>query len=155
VSTVAEQSTETSLDLIRHRRAELREAMGVVERALAAPAPGRAVAWAERVSAALRQLHADFAEHIAVTEGPDGLYEDVLASAPRLSNAIRRLTAEHEQITADLDVVGTRMRSVASPEEVDDIRTATTALLARLARHRQRGADLVFEAYEVDVGGET
>jgi hypothetical protein len=35
------------------------------------------------------------------------------------------------------------------------VRAAATSLLARLARHRQRGADLVFEAYQVDVGGET
>jgi len=152
---VIEQSTGTPLDLIRHRRAELREAMGGVESALAAPAPGRAAAWAEQAGVALGQLHSDFAEHIAVTEGPDGLYTDVLASAPRLSNAIRRLGAEHTQIAADLNAIAERMTSVASQEDVEAVRTATTSLLARLVRHRQRGADLVFEAYQVDVGGET
>jgi hypothetical protein len=152
---VVEQSLETSLDLIRLRRAELREAMNRVEKALAAPAPGRANAWANEVAAALRQLHADFGEHIAVTEGPDGLYIDVMASAPRLSNAIQRLTAEHGQISSDLAHIGARMNSVVSAEDVEDVRALTTSLLAQLARHRQRGADLVFEAYEVDVGGET
>ncbi len=152
---MSEQSTETSLDLIRHRRAELREAMGNLERALAAPAPGRIAAWVEQVDAALTQLAADFAEHIAVTEGPDGLYTDVLASAPRLSNPIRRLTAEHAQVTSELDAVIAKMGGVSSAEDVDDVRAATTNLLGRLVRHRQRGADLVFEAYQVDVGGET
>jgi hypothetical protein len=38
---------------------------------------------------------------------------------------------------------------------VDDVREAATALLGRLVRHRQRGSDLVFEAYEFDIGGET
>ena len=32
-------------------------------------------------------------------------------------------------------------------------RVELTALLAALARHRQRGADLVYEAYAVDLGG--
>lgn len=146
---------ESALDLIRHRRAELREAMGEVESATAAPAPGRAAGWAEQVATALRQLHADFVEHIAVTEGPDGLYADVLASAPRLTNSVRQLAAEHVRIAADLDAVIARVGSVASPEDVEDVRVATTRLLARLVRHRQRGADLVFEAYQVDVGGET
>ncbi|MDQ1458785.1 MAG: hypothetical protein QOI08_269, partial [Actinomycetota bacterium] len=35
----------------------------------------------------------------------------------------------------------------------DELRVELTALLAALARHRQRGADLVFEAYAVDLGG--
>jgi Hemerythrin HHE cation binding domain len=153
---VVEQSLEkTSLDLVRLRRAELREAMNRVEKALAAPAPGRAAAWTDEAVAALRQLRADFGEHIAVTEGTDGLYRDVLASAPRLSNSIKRLTAEHARIWNDLDAIGTRITSVVSVEDVNDVRALTTSLLARLAQHRQRGADLVFEAYEVDVGGET
>jgi hypothetical protein len=29
------------------------------------------------------------------------------------------------------------------------------ALLGLLVRHRQRGSDLVYEAYELDIGGET
>ena len=36
---------------------------------------------------------------------------------------------------------------------VDDLRTELTALLAALAKHRQRGADLVYEAFDVDIGG--
>ena len=32
------------------------------------------------------------------------------------------------------------------------LREAGTALLARVVRHRQPGADLLYEAYEVDVG---
>lgn len=36
---------------------------------------------------------------------------------------------------------------------VDAVRTEATALLGILARHRQRGADLVYEAFAVDLGG--
>jgi hypothetical protein len=152
---VVEQSLETPLDLVRLRRAELREAMNRAEKALAAPASGRAGAWTDEVAAALRQLHADFGEHVAIAEGPDGLHADVLETAPRLHNAIKQLTAEHAQIWQDLDAVGTRLTSVVSAEDVHHVRALTTSLLARLTRHRQRGADLVFEAYQVDIGGET
>jgi Hemerythrin HHE cation binding domain len=152
---VVEQSLETPLDLVRLRRAELREVMNQVEKALAASAPGRVAAWTDEVAAALRQLHADFGEHVAIAEGPDGLHVDVLETAPRLHNAIKRLTAEHAQIWQDLDAVSTRIKSVESVEDVNDVRALTTSLLGRLTRHRQRGADLVFEAYQVDIGGET
>ncbi|WP_422771495.1 hypothetical protein ACN28C_33630 [Plantactinospora sp. WMMC1484] len=32
---------------------------------------------------------------------------------------------------------------------------SATDLLRELFRHRQRGADLVYEAYQPDIGGET
>ena len=38
---------------------------------------------------------------------------------------------------------------------MDQVRALGTSLLGLLAGHRQRGSDLVYEAYEFDVGGET
>jgi len=35
----------------------------------------------------------------------------------------------------------------------EEVRVELTALLAALARHRQRGADLIYEAFAVDIGG--
>jgi len=55
-------------------------------------------------------------------------------------------------------LIGNLLARVGPPvpaDQVDAIRAHGTALLARLARHRQRGADLIHEAYEVDIGGET
>jgi hypothetical protein len=38
---------------------------------------------------------------------------------------------------------------------VSVVREAATTALGRLVRHRQRGSDLVYEAYQVEIGGET
>jgi hypothetical protein len=38
---------------------------------------------------------------------------------------------------------------------VERVRQRADELLAALSRHRQRGADLVYEAYATDLGGET
>ena len=48
-----------------------------------------------------------------------------------------------------------RARTSESKEDVDGVRRLGTALLGLLVRHRQRGSDLVYEAYELDIGGET
>ena len=40
-------------------------------------------------------------------------------------------------------------------EDVDRVRDLGPALLGRLVRHRQRGSDLMFDAYDYDIGGET
>ena len=47
---------------------------------------------------------------------------------------------------------------VTAPDVIEDVarvRGLGTALLGRLVRHRQRGSDLIFEAYQFDIGGET
>jgi hypothetical protein len=39
--------------------------------------------------------------------------------------------------------------------DVDAIRELGTALLGRLVRHRRLGADLIYEAFQCGIGGET
>jgi hypothetical protein len=51
---------EQAIEALRVRRAELYESMSALEQALAAPAPGRLDAWAERVHVALVELVGDF-----------------------------------------------------------------------------------------------
>jgi hypothetical protein len=143
------------LETLRRRRAELRESMHAVEQALAAPAPGRLEAWAERVHVALVELSADFREHVDVTEGPDGLYREVLTTAPRLSNAVADLTSEHAEIGRLVDTLLARVSEPSVGEGAAGVRDLGTALLEHLIRHRQRGSDLLYEAYESDIGGET
>ena len=143
------------LEVLRRRRAELRESLSALEQALAGPAPGRVEAWTERVHVALVELSADFREHVETTEGRDGLYHGVLATAPRLSNAVATLTREHVEIKRVLDDLLLCLTQPRVNESVDAVRDLGTALLGRLVRHRQRGADLVYEAYEADIGGET
>lgn len=146
---------DAGLETLRRHRAELRESMHAVEQALAAPAPGRVAAWAQRVHVALVELSGDFRQHVVLTEGPDGLYRGVLATAPRLSHAVARLTGEHAEIGARLDALLACVTEPVAEGGEDGVRDLGTALLSRLIRHRQRGADLVFEAYESDIGGET
>jgi hypothetical protein len=143
------------VDEVRRRRAELLESMRAVEQALSAPAPGRQAHWTERVHVALVELAADFREHINITEGPDGLYGDLLVTAPRLQGAVSGLTREHVRIKDRIDALIEDAGGPDSSGNFDTIREAGTALLAQLLRHRQRGSDLVFEAYEADIGGET
>ena len=128
--------------------------MSALESAMAAPSSGDRGPWVERVHVALVELSADLRTHIEITEGPDGLYREVLRTAPRLADAVDRLTREHVLIGARLDDLLARA-GAARAEDVDRVRELGTALLGRLVRHRQRGSDLVFEAYELDIGGET
>jgi 3-oxoacyl-ACP reductase-like protein len=146
---------DPGLDALRRCRAELGGAMAALQQALAAPTPGRHAAWADRVDVALVELSADFGEHVAITEGSAGLHDAVLQAAPRLSNSVRRVASEHAVIRRLVGDLLELVRRPATTVEIDAIRELGTALLRRLARHRQYGADLIYQAYQVDLGGET
>ena len=148
-------SDRAFLEELRRHRAELRESTSALEDALAAPVTADHVRWAARVHAALVELSGDFREHIDITEGPDGLYRDLLKTSPRLSDAVAGLTHEHVLICRQVDDLLARVTGSDVTAGVDRIRDSGTTLLGRLVRHRQRGSDLVFEAYEFDIGGET
>lgn len=137
---------------LRRRRGEMRESISAVELALSAPAAADRARWTQRVYVALAELSADLRQHVNMTEGPEGLYQEVLDASPRLADAVARLTAEHGAIREKLDDLAVRADKAESVEDVTVIRDLGMELLAALMRHRQHGADLVFEAYEFDIG---
>jgi hypothetical protein len=136
---------------IRRRRAELRDSLSALESALAAPAPGRLAQWTERVCAALMELSADFRVHVVIAEAPDGIYARAMRSAPRVAKAVERLATEHIELTARMEQL---LDALAAPSATtaEDVRDDLTHLLGRLVRHRQRGSDLLYEAWAVDIG---
>jgi hypothetical protein len=147
---------EPPLDiLLRRRRASIRSLMGRVEDAVAAPVRSDPRGWLVRVDAEVGGLRAAFDEHLAGTEGPEGYYASLLAEAPRLSAAVRRLVAEHRRMDAAFAaVVAAQDRAGLASDGVDDVREAVVDLLVLFSRHRQHGSDLLWEAYGFDVGGE-
>jgi hypothetical protein len=137
------------------RRADLRDALLQVEQATSRPAVGRESDWTKEVVLRLEGLAHAIEEHVEVTERPQGLYDEISAKAPHLSGKIDRLREEHPALrdgTADLL---TRLQTSGIGEHwpLATARDDLQRLLGRLVRHRQLGADLVWEAYNLDIGG--
>ena len=142
----------TYLERVRAHRAELRESVAAVDEALASPI-ARGGAWRERVRAALAELSHDFRDHVELTERPGGLYDSVRHGAPRLSGAVERLTGEHSRYA---EAIGGYLAVLEHGGTIGDLpafREEVTTLMGQLVRHRQKGADLVYEAFEMDLGG--
>jgi hypothetical protein len=144
-----------ALSLARERRADLHSGIVALEAASAAPARGREPAWLAGVHDALVEVGAAFERHIAEVEGPAELFEEVGEAAPHLSNAVAGLRADHltirHRIVDALDAV--RPRAGAPAPTTEAVREAVLGVLDRLMRHRQSGADVVYDAYAVDIGG--
>jgi Hemerythrin HHE cation binding domain len=136
------------------RRADLYEAILALERAAARPAAGREVVWSTGVIDALEELGREILDHIDVTERPDGLYAEMGDAAPRLLHSIARLRGEHLQMRAQAEELIERFRSteIGPGWPIEEARDAVQRLLGLLVKHRQRGADLVWQAYSLDIG---
>ena len=141
------------LDKLKAHRAELGESMAALDTALAVPL-GMGALWRQRVRTALVELAHDLRDHRSLTEEPGGIYGDAVARAPRLASIAKVQVAEHlsfvevvEQLLGELDA------GLEDAEAVARHRETATALVGRIIRHRQRGADLIYEAYDVDIGG--
>jgi hypothetical protein len=141
-----------TLDEVVRRRADLYQAILGLERAAARPAVAREDEWVDGVIEALVELEHEIVDHIAITERPDGLYDEIVEAAPRLSRNVQSLRDEHPDMQAATSVLRSRLEAggIAS---VDEARDQIASVLGRLVKHRQHGADLLWEAYSLDTGG--
>jgi hypothetical protein len=139
------------LNAVRLRRSELRESITALDAAIEAAAV-EPVVWGEAVHAAVLRLAADFLEHVDVTEGSGGLHETIVESSPRLSYAVGVLTRDHSELQAKTAELDSASEAPVMAADVDSIRRRGENLIEHLRKHRQRGADLVYEAFEQDLG---
>jgi hypothetical protein len=151
-------------DAIRRQRLGVRAALDALELALAAPAAGRPKEWLAAVTERADSLALAFAEHVRVTEARGGVFDDVVAHAPRLANQVTRLRREHVEITAALgrvadaagaagDTAGGEGDAAGATGDavVERAREAALAVMGAIVRHRSAGSSLLYEAYFVDI----
>jgi hypothetical protein len=152
----AYEASTSALEAAKGQRLSLRRAIAGLEDALAAPDdPDGLDTLAARLDPVLERLAEVFAVHVEATEAPGGLYQEILENAPRLANRVARFRREHAEITAGIGQAIAEASTAADPASVQALRDHTVRLFADLVRHRKRGLDLVYEAYHVDIGGES
>ncbi len=137
------------------RRADLHAALVSVEKAISSPAVGREADWSKEVLRNLQDLEHAIVEHVEVTERRDGLYEEISQKAPRLAGKIDHLRREHPELREGAGELISRLEAtpVGGTWPLAEARDDLQRLLGRIVRHRQLGADLVWEAYNLDIGG--
>jgi hypothetical protein len=149
------QEPSPTLREVGRRRADLHHALVEVEHAISRAAAGKLPEWTREVSLRLLQLRETIDEHVEVTERPDGLYDEILLRAPRLDAQITRLKQEHPVMRERTEELIARLEKPGIGEEwpLDQARDDIQRLLGMIVRHRQVGADLIWEAYNLDIGG--
>lgn len=141
------------LESARERRRQLGNTMHALEESVARPVS--IVDWQKGVHHAVTDLDRAFRAHCEEVERPDGLLDEIMHEAPRLENVVALIRKEHTEMERRLADLTDRLESseMAAAEHRVALRESTDDLLTLLVRHRRRGADLVYEAYLVDIGG--
>jgi hypothetical protein len=151
-----EHDLTPALQQARQRRKTLHDSLVHLEEALSSPATGRISDWTDTVVKEMHEVQAAFDQHVTATEQADGLYDEILERAPRLAGNVRRLRDEHPEIRVGIEETLNKLEHVEVGGEdwpLEAARDDLQRFIGTVIRHRQRGADLVWEAYNVDIGG--
>lgn len=140
----------TGLERARGRRLDLMLAMQGLEKAVASAAPDQET-WLADVRSTSSDVMAALRAHIDEVEGEDGLLAEMRFDAPRLTHMVEDLEREHQDLLAACDRLEEAL--YADSPDIRRGRRRALRLLGQLSLHRQAGADLVYEAYNVDIGG--
>lgn len=136
---------------VRARRDDLYDATLGLERAVGAPARGRATTWAAAVRSRLERLDTALRAHVDGTEEEGGLFDEILEREPRLAHGIDRLRADHRDQMNAVDEADARLARIEDETGVEDVRAHLHELIHHLLVHRSSGAELVYDAYNVDL----
>jgi len=139
-------SVDTHVQII-NRRQDLYDAMRRLESS-AARASGLDD-WVEGTRSALDGLESALRRHVADIERPGGLFDEVTERAPHLKVDVDMLRTEHQDL---MNICHAAVTIVRDPDaDTGELRSKAMSLLGRLVIHRQRGSELLFDTYNVDL----
>jgi hypothetical protein len=135
-------------------RTELIDVATALVRAVSRPAT-REGEWLADVHKAVLRVQDELDAHRAMTRRPGGQYAEILELDPRLGPTVARLVAEQDEL---VDTVARIVRAIERAEPnsaaIGPVRERVRRMSRVLVRHAHRSDDLLYEAYDVDLGGE-
>lgn len=136
---------------VQERRERMFEATRLLQRRSRPPA-GDLGQWRTELAEAVDLVEEVVAAHIAGTEADDGFFQELLhESGGRLAAAVKRLHRDHERSTELIQQLRDALDAQGDPAALGQL---ADEVFAQLEAHRHRGADLLWQAYGQDIGGE-
>ena len=132
------------------QRGRLRNAAIVFEQ-ISSDVGAKPSMWVVAVGVALDGLADAWDEHVAFTEGPDGLFEELLTESVEVAPEIDRLRRDHEVLVSHIVRARQLLASPGAGPDDTRILLALTGITKLVDSHRRRGADLLYRVYSVDL----
>ena len=128
------------------------EALHALEAAVGRPASSRSETWADAVRSSLEHLESAFGEQRASYDDPSGLMAEIAHDDPRLRTWVRQLRRRWAELETTTRTLRESLGESADPQAPYDVRERVRWLSSAIRHHREREADLVFDALEIDLG---
>ena len=141
---------DTARTRIGPQRGRLRNAAIVFEQ-ISSDVGAKRDTWITAVGVAIDGLADAWEEHVAFTEGPDGLFEELLDGSVEVAPEIDRLRRDHEILVTQITRARQLLAGPAAGPDDTRILLALTGISKLVDQHRRRGADLLYRVYSVDV----
>lgn len=139
---------------ITQKHSALLSAIHSLEAALFSPAPGREREWATQVTGRLREVHGELETHRREAEGTDGLYEQLETVMPRAATRIQYLKDTNQSLVDRVELLIREVERIAKSGTgaFMAVRSNSTLLLGEMRHQQAREVDLMFEAFDRDIG---
>ncbi len=115
-----------------------------------------AAQWGTGMHAALGEMADILNRHRVASERQGGSIEEMATLAPRLVPQLERAAAEHQPLIERTEALRDTVAGQLEAGSVDapSLRREVSRLQADIDQHLAAGVDLMYEAYERDMGGE-
>lgn len=145
---------QSNLDTSHADRERSLDALHALELHAGSAAPGREPEWLTSVHDALTSFQHALRIQIDGAVAEDSLLTAVSSDAPRLLRPVHALRRRYQAISDDVATLIRQLDGNPKDDTIDatDIRQALDRLASELRYQRAREADLVYEAYAVDLG---
>jgi DNA repair ATPase RecN len=134
-------------------RDRMLEAMHALEEATGRPALAHSDGWTRAVTTALDRLESAFAEQRSSYEDPMGMMAEIASDDPRLRTWVRQLRHRWVELEATAQTLRQGLDSSPDTYSTHEVRERVRWLMGSVRHHREREADLVFEALSIDLEG--
>lgn len=134
-------------DEARARRLALHAAVVDLEEALTSPA-GDGVGWLQTVRVSIDDMDATLRAHVRDAESDEGLLAQISEDSPWLGPRVEQVRRAHGELVERSNALTINCRQTA---DADAIRNEAFQLIARVSRHRHQAADLLYDAYDLDL----
>jgi septal ring factor EnvC (AmiA/AmiB activator) len=128
------------------------DALHALESCAANAAPGRETDWLAPVRAALEALENALDEQEQNSAVSHSTLSDIEHEDPRLRNRVVQLRRRHRELQLRVGELLSQLDELSTSIDFADIRRRLERLAAELRYQQAREADLVYEAYTVDLG---
>jgi len=142
------------VDITSNEHAAILAAQHKLESAVALAAIGREREWAGNVLKELRRLRELLSLHCRSVEKPDGLLSEIQNAMLSVNERLTQAREYHPKLLKDCDdlLALVEIHKEADSVSIKEIRKMTALVMMDLRHHQACEADLIFEAFERDVG---